>query len=134
MEPQEGLEAIHRYAMQPWLDRKPGMSMGPWGLHYERTQTWWEQSTAWHQYLARCQFLLQQGLFVVDICCLDAEGSPGRFVAPPSLRWHDVERGTKDVDAVNVFADNSDAIPDGVDRGTYNFDGRPLTPGSCRRR
>ena len=21
---------IHRYAMQPWLDRKPGMTMGPW--------------------------------------------------------------------------------------------------------
>ena len=23
---------------------RPGMSMGPWGLHYERTETWWEQS------------------------------------------------------------------------------------------
>ena len=33
---------VHRYAMQPWTDppRRPGMSMGPWGLHYERTQTW----------------------------------------------------------------------------------------------
>ena len=31
----------------------PGMSMGPWGLHYERAQTWWEQSRAWHEYLAR---------------------------------------------------------------------------------
>ena len=39
---------FHRYAMQPWLDRKPGMSMGPWGLHYERTETWWEHSAAWH--------------------------------------------------------------------------------------
>ena len=67
---------FHRYAMQPWLDRKPGMSMGPWGLHYERTQTWWEQSKAWHEYLARCQFLLQQGLFVADICLLTPEGSP----------------------------------------------------------
>ena len=35
---------FHRYAMQPWLNARPGMSMGPWGLHYERTQTWWEQS------------------------------------------------------------------------------------------
>ena len=35
---------FHRYALQPWTDRRPGMSMGPWGLHYERTQTWWEQS------------------------------------------------------------------------------------------
>ena len=52
---------FHRYALQPWRDVRPGMSMGPWGLHYERTQTWWEQSRPWHEYLARCQFLLQQG-------------------------------------------------------------------------
>ena len=56
--------------------------MGPWGLHYERTQTWWEQSKAWHEYLARCQFLLQQGLFVADICFLGPEGSPQRFKSP----------------------------------------------------
>src|SRR5208282_3776254 len=70
---------FHRYAMQPWLDARPGMSMGPWGLHYERTQTWWEQSAAWHQYLARCQHLLRQGLFVADICYLQPEGSPRGF-------------------------------------------------------
>ncbi|MGO8697161.1 MAG: glycosyl hydrolase [Limisphaerales bacterium] len=68
---------FHRYAMQPWTQNvRPGMAMGPWGLHYERTETWWEQSAAWHQYLARCQFLLQQGLFVADLCLLSPEGSP----------------------------------------------------------
>ncbi len=71
---------FHRYALQPWLQVEPGMSMGPWGLHYERTQTWWEQSVAWHEYLARCQFLLRQGLFVADICYLQPEGSPQRFL------------------------------------------------------
>ena len=70
---------FHRYAMQPWLDREPGMTMGPWGLHYERTETWWNQSAAWHEYLARCQFMLRQGLFVADICYLEPEGSPQRF-------------------------------------------------------
>jgi hypothetical protein len=59
------------------------MSMGPWGLHYERTQTWWEQSKAWHEYLARCQSLLQQGLFVADIAYLAPEGAPRKFQAPP---------------------------------------------------
>lgn len=73
---------FHRYALQPWRDVKPGMSMGPWGLHYERTTTWWEQSRAWHEYLARCQFLLQQGQFVADICYLAPEASPYRFRAP----------------------------------------------------
>jgi hypothetical protein len=52
------------------------MMMGPWGQHYERTETWWEQSPAWHRYLARCQFLLRQGLCVADICYLQAERPP----------------------------------------------------------
>ena len=73
---------VHRYSMQPWLDRVPGMTMGPWGTHYERTQTWWEMSTGWHDYVARCQYLLQQGLFVADLCYLMPEGSPATFVSP----------------------------------------------------
>ena len=64
---------FHRYAHQPYLDRAPGATMGPWGLHYERTQTWWELASGWHQYLARCQFLLRQGLFVADLCYLRPE-------------------------------------------------------------
>ena len=67
---------FHRYAMQPWLTVQPGMTMGPWGLHYERTQTWWGMSKAWHDYLARCQYLLREGLFVADVCYLGAEASP----------------------------------------------------------
>ena len=73
---------FHRYAAQPWLDRAPGMSMGPWGLHYERTQTWWEMSKAWHEYLGRCQYLLQQGKFVADIAYLAPEGTPRRWGPP----------------------------------------------------
>ena len=91
---------FHRYALQPWTnpDRPPGMGMGPWGLHYERTQTWWEQSRAWHEYLARCQFMLQQGLFVADLCFLAPESSPQRFKSP---------------------------VKSGFERPGYNFDGCP---------
>jgi hypothetical protein len=74
---------FHRYALQPWTNVAPGMAMGPWGLHYERTQTWWEQSKAWHQYLSRCQSLLQQGKFVADIVYLAPEGAPRQAVVPP---------------------------------------------------
>ena len=71
---------FHRYAMQPWTDgRQPGMTMGPWGQHYERTQTWWDWTPVWHEYLARCQYLLRQGLFVADICRLQAEAPPQGF-------------------------------------------------------
>jgi hypothetical protein len=79
---------IHRYAFQPWTDpeRAPGMTMGPFGLHYERTETWWNQSKAWNEYLTRCQFLLQQGHFVADICFLGPETSPLHWQAPLQSR------------------------------------------------
>jgi hypothetical protein len=78
---------VHRYAFQPWTgpnEPLPGMAMGPFGLHYERTQTWWDYSRPWHDYLARCQYLLRQGQFVADICYLAPEKSPQRWQPPHS--------------------------------------------------
>ena len=75
---------FHRYAHQPWLDRSPGMTMGPYGVHYERTQTWWAMVKAWHEYLARCQAMLHRGLPVADICYLAPEGAPHVFRPPAS--------------------------------------------------
>jgi hypothetical protein len=75
---------IHRYQHQPWLDRWPGMTMADIGVHWERTQTWWDLSAAYHLYLARCQSLLRRGLPVADICYLVAEGAPHVFRPPIS--------------------------------------------------
>ncbi len=68
----------HRYAHQPWTApaRLPGMTMGQWGTHFERTVTWWEQSKDWLKYQARCQYLLQEGQFVADVCFFCGEGAP----------------------------------------------------------
>jgi hypothetical protein len=67
---------FHRYAMQPWTNYWPGMTMGPWGFHFERTQTWWKQGKAWIEYLSRCQFLLQQGRYVADAAYFCGESAP----------------------------------------------------------
>jgi hypothetical protein len=75
---------FHRYQHQPWMDRKPGMMMGTYGVQWERTQTWWPMVPAYHAYLARCQFLLRQGAPVADILFLAAEGAPLVFRAPPA--------------------------------------------------
>lgn len=75
---------FHRYQHQPWLDRRPGMTMGPYGVHWERTQTWWDLVPAYHAYLARCQHLLRLGRPVADVCFLNAEGAPHVFRPPPS--------------------------------------------------
>ena len=70
---------FHRYSFQPWKDVRPGLMMGPWGVHYERTQTWWNLTPAWHEYLSRCQYLLRQGDFAADILYLEPEDSPQGF-------------------------------------------------------
>ena len=92
--------AFHLYQHQPVLDRWPGMQMGPYGVHWERTQTWWPMVNAYHTYLSRCQYLLRQGESVADILFLAAEGAPHVFRAPPSA-----------------------TVGNPPDRRGYNFDG-----------
>jgi hypothetical protein len=75
---------FHRYAHQPWLDRAPGMTMGIYGVHWERTQTWWDMAGDFHRYLARCQTMLRQGEVVADILYLTPEGAPQVFRPPQS--------------------------------------------------
>jgi hypothetical protein len=77
---------FHRYAMQPWTNLKPGMTMGPWGTHLERTQTWWEEAREWMKYVARCQYMLQQGRFVADAVYYYGENAPVDLPAPANLR------------------------------------------------
>jgi hypothetical protein len=64
---------FHRYSAQRFPDIGPGLQMGPWGLHYERTQTWWTMSRPWHIYLARCQHMLRQGRAVADMLRVPSE-------------------------------------------------------------
>ena len=128
---------FHRYAMQPWLNARPGMSMGPWGLHYERTETWWEQSVGWHQYLARCQQLLRQGLFVANICYLQPEGSPRAFVPPVAQKGTPPDRPAYDFDGCSTkvvltrmaVKDGRIVLPDGMSYRLLGLpDSQTMTP------
>ena len=73
---------LHTSAHQPWTNAYPGMTMGFWGTQFGRTQTWWNQASGWLNYLARCQYLLQQGRFVGDVCFLHPGGGPGWMNIP----------------------------------------------------
>ncbi len=79
----EGVNRLvfHRFAMQPWTNSHyaPGMSYTFTGMHYERTETWWHLTKPWHDYVARCQYLLRQGHFDADVCYMQAEGAPQEF-------------------------------------------------------
>ena len=90
---------FHRYAMQPWTNRWPGMTMGPWGTHFDRTCTWWDQSRAWLQYVTRCQYLLQQGRFVADAAYFCGQSAPVETRAgdPPLPVGYDYDSVNADV-------------------------------------
>jgi hypothetical protein len=75
----------HTFAHKPFPDKyRPGMTMGPYGVHWDRGQTWWPMAEAYHKYIARCQFVLSQGKAVSDILYLTPEGAPQVFLPPVS--------------------------------------------------
>jgi hypothetical protein len=75
---------FHTYQHQPLglEGPKPGMAMGPYGVHWHRNQTFWPMVRPFHDYLARCGQLLRQGISVTDILYLTPEGAPHIFEPP----------------------------------------------------
>jgi hypothetical protein len=72
---------FHRFVHQPWPDRFPGMGMGPYGMNFDRTNTWWPEVRVWTDYIARSQYLLQQGRAAADVLYYTGENVP--FMLPP---------------------------------------------------
>ncbi|RZK76058.1 MAG: glycosyl hydrolase, partial [Pedobacter sp.] len=71
---------LHAATCQPPEDGKPGFVYCA-GQHFTPNITWWEQSKEFFDYLSRCQFMLQQGNFVADVCFYLGERPP--LLAPP---------------------------------------------------
>lgn len=67
---------VHSSAHQAYDHMVPGLTHRKWGQHFQRHQTWWKFSRPYFDYIARSQFLLQQGRRVVDVACLYQEGAP----------------------------------------------------------
>ncbi len=67
---------IHESAHQPVPDMAPGLTLGPYGLWFNRNQTWAADAGAWVTYLSRCSYLLQQGRFYGDVAYFYGEEGP----------------------------------------------------------
>ncbi len=73
----------HTFAHKPLGDKyRPGMTMGPYGVHWDRGQTWWPMVKAYHEYISRCSYMMQLGQAVSDILYLTPKGAPMIFTPP----------------------------------------------------
>jgi hypothetical protein len=75
----------HTYAHQPW-DTGPGVTMGSNGFDFNRLNTWWEPGRAYMEYVARAQFMLQQGRSVTDMLVFTGESSPNDAFLMPEIK------------------------------------------------
>ncbi len=76
---------FHVFMHNPWMDRKPGMTLDAIGTFFQRDQTWWKQNRAWVDYVKRCQALLQLGKPVADIAVFTGNDYPRRALLPDRL-------------------------------------------------
>ncbi len=67
---------IHESAHQPVADMAPGLTLGPYGLWFNRNQTWADEAGPWVSYLARCSYLLQRGHYYGDVAYFYGEEGP----------------------------------------------------------
>ena len=128
---------FHCYAHQSWTapTRFPGMTMGQWGTHLERTQTWWEQSRAWLTYIARSQYMLQSGRFCGDVLVFVGEDAPnGGMTSPPAIGYsHDTISADGLLNLASV-KDGRIVLPSGMSyRVLALADSRTMTPALLRK-
>jgi len=89
------LMVLHSYVHQPF-EKKPGFTLGQWGSHFNRHNPWWQHFNQFSGYLARQQYILQQGLSHADICYFignrmpDFQGKDPLYQLPYGYKAHHV--------------------------------------------
>lgn len=66
---------LHVYIHQPYEDKVPGVNTW-FGTEFNRHNIWFSQMSPFIRYLKRCNFLLQQGLYVADVAYFIGEDAP----------------------------------------------------------
>ena len=76
---------FHVNTHNPWMNKKPGMTLDGIGLFFQRDQTWFPEAKGLVKYITRCQELLQKGKPVVDIAVYTGEELPARAFTPDKV-------------------------------------------------
>jgi hypothetical protein len=109
---------VHESTHQPVVDMSPGLTLGPYGLWFNRNDTWAEKAKPWVDYLARCSYMLQQGHYAADVAYFYGEEGPLTAV----FGWKGIEDAP---DGYGFDFVNSDVILHELSVK----DGRLVTPG-----
>ena len=109
---------IHESTHQPVPELAPGLTLGPFGLWFNRNDTWAEEAGPWVTYLARCSYLLQQGHYSADVAYFYGEEGPLTAV----FGWKAIEDAP---DGFGFDFVNSDVVL----RELSFKDGKLVTPG-----
>lgn len=101
----EGLNRVtfHTFASTNPEDGLPGRTYHA-GSDINPANTWWNKSKPFMDYLSRCSYMLQQGLFVADACYYYGDQAPNFYpayhVVPKKIIPEDLGQGY-DYDVVN---------------------------------
>ncbi len=109
---------LHQATCQPPSDGKPGYEFCA-GQHFTPNLTWWEQSPSFFSYLSRCQYMLQQGTFVADVCFYLGERppilAPPKYLVPSLGAGYDCDYSNSDVLLNRMSVRNGRIVlPDGM--------------------
>ncbi|MDQ2656725.1 MAG: hypothetical protein M3Y60_04825 [Bacteroidota bacterium] len=81
-------EGLNRFVYHTFPHTPPESGNPGWvynfGTLINTTNGWWDKSAPFHEYLARCSYLLQQGNFVGDVAFYYGDRAPN-FVAPKHI-------------------------------------------------
>ncbi len=110
---------LHTYTHCPY-DQLPGLGLGTYGSRFNRKNTWWAHSKGWFEYLARCQYMLQQGMPHNDILFYPGEDAPAGPQARESLRpaipfGYDYNYCNVDILEKLKVKDNKLVLPNGLE-------------------
>ncbi len=123
----DGLNWIcfHTFSHRPSVTDVPGLTHSA-GTHFDRTNTWWNQSMPFVDYLSRCSYMLQQGLFVADVLFYNGHGlrsgadafewEDGMKNPPGSLgKGYDYDKCNEEVLLTRLeFKNGKFVLPDGM--------------------
>jgi hypothetical protein len=118
---------MHYFVHNPFSDNyQPGLTMGYWGTQLSRHLTWWPMARAWHDSLARNQFMLQTARSTFDVLRY-----PIRFESNP-LTYRETFRVARLTD--ELLKDHLSvrggklALPFGGEFSALQLNGAPVRP------